>query len=95
MIRTLDKGHTQLANSQESIFFNKKNEAIVTAKRDGDLFKMVFREKKSDSIIIYIIIYNNFEQSKSENCIISTSIKIWHERLAHQNVTRQRNIETK
>lgn len=33
-----------------------------------------------------------FRREKFENCLISTSIKTWHERLAHQNVKYVRNI---
>lgn len=51
-----------------------EKKTVAIAKRDGNLYKMMFRRKKS------------------ENCLISTSIKTWHERLAHQNVKYVRDI---
>lgn len=76
--RILDKGYVQSANSSQSIFKTpNEQEVVAIAKREGNLFKMMFRREKS------------------EKCLLTTSIKTWHERLAHQNVKYVRDILNK
>lgn len=94
VISLLDKGYVQVADSSKSTFYDKENETAVMASREGDLFRMLFRQEKSVS---YANIRNHHKseksvsqinessQEKSENCMVATSLKVWHKRLAHQN----------
>lgn len=71
----LDKGYTQAADSNGSLFKTSDQTSIVAvSERDGNLFKMMFR------------------QELDEKCMVTVSIKTWHERLAHQNIKYVRNI---
>lgn len=74
----LDKGYVQIANANESICQTIESKVqVAIAKRNGNLYKMMFR------------------QEKSEKCLIANSIRLWHERLAHQNVKYVRDILNK
>lgn len=74
----LDKGYVQTADAGKSTFKTlDKKETVAIAKRDGNLYKMMFR------------------QEESSKCLLTASIKTWHERLAHQNVKYVRDILNK
>ncbi|KAG5883167.1 hypothetical protein JTB14_010303 [Gonioctena quinquepunctata] len=65
----LDKGYIREADASQSTFKSREDNKIVAiAKRDENLFKMMFR------------------QEEDEKCLVTMSIKTWHERFAHQNV---------
>lgn len=70
----LDKDYIQTADASHSIFkTTDEKEIVAMAKRDGKLYKMMFRRQES------------------EKCMI-TSIKVWHDRLGHQNIQYVRDI---
>lgn len=83
--KAMDKGHT-CRSSSDLFELLDGNRVIATGTRSGGLFKMVFR-----------VIYN--ENSMANVAVKADSLKVWHERLGHQNVAhvrnflRQRNIE--
>jgi len=49
----LDKGYVQTANATQSIFKSlDEKKTVATAKRDRNLYKMMFRRKKSDKCLL-------------------------------------------
>lgn len=86
VIKMLDRDHSRTADSQYSKFLNKDNEIIVMAERDGDLFKMKFREPELHDQM------NLTNAQEEERCMIGTPIKVWQERLAHQNVRHTKEV---
>ena len=93
--KMLDKGYIQMSDAVQSIFKTADGSEIVSvAVRDGDLFRMVFKEDRKSSSRINseskLQIEENFK--KSNSCLIAKSLKIWHEKLAHQNIKQVREI---
>lgn len=70
-----DEGYVQQTVSNESVFITLDgNTTVAIAKRDGNLFRMMFRRETSSK------------------CLLTVSIKTWHERLAPQNAKYVKNI---
>lgn len=86
VVRMLDRGHTQVADSKKSEFYDVNGNVVIMAMRDGDLFQMKFRELESEDQ------EESLRKQATENCMMSVSIKVWHERLAHQNVRHTREV---
>lgn len=72
--QTLDKGYLQQANSEKSEFRTHEGQIAAVAKREGNLFRMMFRMERTDT------------------CLAAISIRVWHERLAHQNIKYVKGI---
>lgn len=72
--KILDKDYKQSADSGMSFFKDCNGDVGAIAVREGNLYKMHFR------------------QESSETCLVSVSLKKWHEKLAHQNVGYVRDV---
>lgn len=71
VITTLDKGLKLEADNQKCKYL-KRNETVGIGVREGGLFRMMFK-----------VIPNDIQNSMA---CLATGLKIWHERLGHQNV---------
>lgn len=85
----VDKGYVQKVNENTCVFL-KNNEVRCIGYRHGKLYKMKFRCKKCiDSNSVLNVAKEEKQISISnDNC----SLRIWHEKLAHQNLNQVKQI---
>lgn len=76
---TLDKGYRFVSDKEKGEFINKKGQTCARATRDGKLYKM------------------NFQTCGYANAAVvqKKSLKVWHEKLAHQNIRQVKRMLNK
>lgn len=65
--------------------------------QSGDAEKSIFRDKVTHEIVATAdrrdnLFRMNFRAIKSENCLITVTLKQWHEKMAHQNIKHVKDI---
>lgn len=74
--QVLDKGYLLSSNAEISSIKSMDGDTVLMAKRYGNLFRMEFR----------------WEEPNIESCHVAVSVRLWHKRLAHQNIKYVRQV---
>ena len=82
-LTVLKRGYKQEADAEKSFFKDREGNIVVVAVNENNLFKLQFRLENS-------VLQSRLDDA--EKCLVSVSIKKWHEKLAHQNIKYVREI---